>query len=73
MKYRLIVRKIEKNENFMAERAEWEEKNKWNRMNRNDYYDPSIPQEEVTTDALVIELNEEQFKKLKEQSFKVFE
>ena len=73
MKYRLIVKKVEPNENFTAQKADWEEKNRWGRMDRGNYMPDGYPLEEITTDALIVELTEEQFRKLKEESFKAFQ
>lgn len=69
MKYKLIVTKKEENPNYAVEVAELEKTNRYNRNN----FDDRGPQKEITTDALICELTDQQFKSLKAEVFKAFE
>ena len=66
--YRIIISKREPNPNFASEMEQYERNN---RFGRNDMYDPNRPQEQISTDVLITELSEEQFKKVKAEVLKV--
>lgn len=70
MTYKIIIQKKTDNVNYAAEVAKMEENRNY-RMSRNDY-PIELPQKEVTTDALICELTEEQFKAVKAEVFKAF-
>ena len=64
--YRIIISKREPNPNFASEMEQYERNNRFG-------YDPNRPQEQISTDVLITELSEEQFKKVKAEVLKVFE
>jgi predicted DNA binding CopG/RHH family protein len=70
MNYKIIIEKKEPNQNFEAEYKQWQDDQRYS-MNRN--YEPIAPQRENVTNALIIELTEEQFKAIKAEVFRVFE
>lgn len=70
MKYKLTIFKYEENKDYETEMAKYKEKNQYNRMNG---YDEFMPVKEVPTRTMEVFLTEEEFKKIKAETFKVFE
>lgn len=70
MRYTITIRKYDKNPDYAVQMAKYEKE-----RNRGYYnsVDPIPPKEEIVHDALICELTEEQFKKIKAESLKVFE
>lgn len=73
MKYILTVIKYEKNDNYEEEMAKFKEQNQYGSFNVRNGFSPDAPQLEKTTKALEVILTEEEFKKVKAESIKVFE
>jgi len=69
MNYKIIIERKEANPNFEAELA------KWNEDSRRGRYEPAMdyPKNEVTTNALIVELTADQFNAVKAEVFKTFE
>lgn len=67
MNYQIKITKLEPNPNFKEEMIEYRKPRY--------HYDPQIPEPRANTieDVLTCELTEEQFKKVKLESLKVFE
>ncbi len=68
MNYKIIIEKKEQNPNFESELAKCNESSRGCRYETMDY-----PINEVTTNALICELTEEQFKAVKAAVMKSFE
>ena len=66
MNYQIKITKTEPNSNFKEEMMAY--KNPYNCRN-----DSTIPQEYIVKDVLIVELTEDQFKKVKAEVLKVFE
>lgn len=70
MKYKLTVIKYEKNENYEAEMAKWKENNGYGMQYASSRDMPSM---EVADRSLEVFLTEDEFKKLKAETIKIFE
>lgn len=70
MKYILIIKKTEKDENYATKVAEFETKMRGRYMDSG--RNPEYPLEEITTDALVMECNEEQLTEIKKAALTAF-
>lgn len=68
MNYKITIERKEPNPNFETEYETWKEHNKYYGRNQ----EPQ-PQSELTTNALICELTEEQYKAIKAEVFKTFE
>jgi len=66
--YFLTIKKTEANPDYKEQIREYQERNRFLDRGR-----PEGPSEEIVKDVLVVELTEEQFKKVKLESIKVFE
>ena len=73
MKYILTVIKYEKNDNYEEEMAKFKEQNQYGGFSVRNGLSPDAPQLEKTTKSLEVILTEEEFKKVKAESIKVFE
>lgn len=73
MKYKLTVIKYENNENYEAEMAKWKEakNDKYGYCRSEPIFDE--PRLEVSTRSPEVFLTEEEFKKVKAETIKVFE
>lgn len=71
MNYKIVITRKDPNPNFAVEVAKFEEKNRHGYMNSG--MERERPQEDIVTDALICEITEEQFKKIKLEVLKAFE
>jgi hypothetical protein len=69
--YFLTIKKTEANPNYKEQIQEYQERNRY--FDRGPGRDMGEPQREIVKDILVVELTEEQYKKVKLESIKVFE
>ena len=67
MNYKLKVTKTESNPNYKEEMAQYDADRRWS------HRDSELPKTELIKDVLIVELTEEQYKKVKAEVFKVFE
>lgn len=67
MNYQLKILKTEPNPNYKEELALYEKQGVWSRS-----IDTPSPKDEFVRDVLIVELTEEQYKKVKEEVIKVF-
>lgn len=70
MNYKIIIEKKEPNKNFEAEYAEWKDRNTYTNPSR---YPEGAPSRETITNALMVELTEEQYKAVKAAVMQAFE
>lgn len=71
MNYKIVITKKEPNSNFAVEMAKFEEDRRYGYGLRGG--DQIKPEPQITTDALICELTEEQFKKIKVEVLKNWE
>ena len=73
--YTLTIKKTVPNEGYAKAVEEYETKNNRYRgmNNREMELDPNFPRQDIVKDVLIVELSEEQYKKVKVESIKVFE
>lgn len=69
--YRIIITKVEPDPEFASKMEAYERNNRFGRDMYNQ--DPNRPQEKITSDVLICELTEEQFKKVKLEAIKAFQ
>ena len=68
MNYKITIIRKEPNPNYAAEVAKFDERNRFH-----NYSDRPQIEKDIITDALICELTDEQFKKIKLECFKSFE
>lgn len=74
MNYKITIVRKDPNPNYAVEYAAWEEKYNGRRDNfGNRHTEDRPPEKETITDALICELTEEQFKKIKAACITTFE
>ncbi len=71
MVYQLTVVKKEPNPNFEAQLKEWKDRDRYNSFHRSPG-DSDYPQAQIATNALIIELTEEQYRAVKEAVLTTF-
>ena len=69
--YFLTIKKTEANPDYKEQVQEYQERNKY--FDRGRGMDNGEPMREIVKDILVVELTEDQYKKVKLESIKVFE
>ncbi len=69
--YKITIVKTEKNPNFAEEMVEYQKNNRM--YDRGNYSDRGEPRENIPSDALMVELTDEQYKKVKAEIIKAFE
>ena len=67
MHYLMTIQKIEEDPEYQAVLKEWEERNRFNRVDRYD-----VPRNEKVTNALTVILTQEQFDAIKKASLETF-
>lgn len=71
--YKLTIIKYEDNKNYAEEMAKFKENTSYGRYNYNQDRGLEIPQKELAKNVFEVVLTEDEFKKVKAETIKVFE
>lgn len=67
MKYKLNITVVEPNLSFQEEMDGFKERSKYN-----NFTDIQLPQQDIIKNVLIVELNEEEYRKVKSEVIKIF-